>query len=86
MTIKTYLAHLEKIKQDLLALNLPEETRLVNSSEADIMLGFGDVSYKFTAQEVWLKNNHCYSAEYFRGEQLTKKENVVVVKGVCYSR
>ena len=86
MTIKTYLAHLEKTKQDLLALNLPENTRLVNPSEADIMLGFGDISYKFTTQEVWLKNNHCYPAEYFRGEQLTKKENVVVVKGVCYSR
>jgi len=86
MTIKTYLQYLEKTKEDLLALNLPEETRLVHPSEADIMLGFGNISYKFTPQQVWLKNNHCYPAEYFRGEQLTEKENVVVVKGVCYSR
>lgn len=86
MTIKTYLAHLEKTKKDLLALNLPEETRLVNPPDMGAMFDFGDVSYEFNAQEVYLKNNCCYAYEYLCGEQLTKKENVVVVKGACYSR
>ncbi len=86
MTIKTYLAHLEKTKQDLLALNLPENTRLVNPPDMGAMIDFGDIDLKFTPQEVYLKNNCCYAYEYLCGKQLTKKENVVVVKGVSYVR
>ena len=86
MTIKTYLAHLEVIKADLLALNLPEDTRLVNPPDMGAMIDFGDVSYKFTPQEVYLKNDCCYAYEYLCGEQLTEKENVVVVRGVCFFR
>ena len=86
MTIKTYLAHLEKIKADLLALNLPENTRLVNPPDMGAMIDFGDIDLKFAPQEVYLKNNCCYAYEYLCGKQLTKKENVVVVRSAGYSR
>jgi hypothetical protein len=42
MTIKTYLAHLEEVKKDLLALDLPENTRLVNPPDMGAMINFGD--------------------------------------------
>jgi len=86
MTIKTYLAHLEKIKADLLALNLPENTRLVNPPDMGAMIDFGDIDLKFTPQEVYLRYNDCYVSDYVGGEFLTEKENVVVVRRVCFFR
>ena len=86
MTIKTYLAHLEKIKEDLLALDLPENTRLVNPPDMGSMTDFGDVFFKFNPQEVYLRDTCCYAYEYLGMERLKKKENVVVVKYGGYSR
>lgn len=85
MTIKTYLAHLEKTKQDLLALNLPEDTELVKSPEKGYLFAFGEVSFKFTPQEAYLKNKTYRTCESLGDEQLTKV-NVVVAKGVSYVR
>ena len=86
MTIKTYLAHLEKTKQDLLALNLPENTRLVNPPDMGAMIDFGETSLEFIPREVYVRYNDCYVSEYLGGEFLTEKENVVIVRGVRFSR
>lgn len=86
MTIKSYLKHLEQIKQDLLALNLPDDTRLVNPLDMGNMIDFGDCKLKFTPQQAFVYNNCCYANEYLMGKQLTEKENVVVVRTAGYSR
>ena len=86
MTIKTYLAHLEVIKADLLALNLPENTRLVNPPDMGAMIDFGETSLKFIPREAYVRHNDCYVSEYLGGEFLTEKENVVIVRGVCFFR
>lgn len=86
MTIKTYLAQLEAIKADLLALNLPENTRLVNPPDMGSMVEFRGTTIGFVPKEVYAKNDCCYVNEYLCGEQLTEKENVVVVMGVRRSR
>ena len=54
MTIKTYLAHLEEVKKDLLALDLPENTRLVNPADMGCMSDFGDCSMEFIPKEVFV--------------------------------
>ena len=86
MTIKSYLKHLEQIKQDLLALNLPEDTRLVNPPDMGNMIDFGDCELKFTPRQAFVYNNRCYAYEYLMGKQLTEKDNVVVVRNAGYSR
>ncbi len=86
MTIKTYLAHLEQVKKDLLALDLPENTRLVNPADMGCMSDFGDCSMEFIPKEVFVLNERCYAYEYLRDKQLTEKENVVVVRNVCFIR
>lgn len=80
------MAHLEKIKADLLALNLPENTRLVNPPDMGALIEFGETTLEFIPREVYTKHNCCYSYEYLGNEQLTEKENVVVVRGVRFSR
>jgi hypothetical protein len=86
MTIKTYLAHLEQVKKDLLALNLPENTRLVDAPDEGFMSNFGVCSLKFTPKEVFVHNNYCYAYECLYDKQLTEKEKVVVVYNVCFIR
>ena len=86
MTIKTYLAHLEEVKKDLLALDLPENTRLVNPPDMGFMSDFGDCSMKFIPKEVFVNNNCCYAYDTLCGKQLTEKENVVVVRNICFIR
>jgi hypothetical protein len=86
MTIKTYLAHLEQVKQDLLALDLPENTRLINPPDMGFMSDFGDCSMEFIPKEVFVSNERCYAYEYLCDKQLTEKENVVVVRNVCFIR
>ena len=86
MTIKTYLAHLEEVKKDLLALDLPENTRLVSPPDMGFMSDFGDCSMEFIPKEVFVNNNRCYAYEYLCDKQLTEKENVVVVRNVCFIR
>ena len=86
MTIKTYLEHLEKIKKDLLALDLPENTRLVNPSDMGAMINFGDCKMEFIPKEVFVNNNCCYAYDTLCDKLLTEKENVVVVRYVCFIR
>jgi len=86
MTIKTYLAHLEEVKKDLLALDLPENTRLVNPPDMGFMSDFGDCSMEFIPKEVFVNNNCCYDYEYLCDKQLTEKERVVVVRNICFIR
>jgi hypothetical protein len=86
MTIKTYLAHLEEVKKDLLALDLPENTRLVNPSDMGFMSDFGDCSMEFTSKEVFVSNERCCAYQFVCGETLTEKEKVVVVRNVCFIR
>lgn len=86
MTIKTYLAHLEKTKQDLLALNLPENTRLVNPPDMGALIEFGETSLEFIPREVYVRYNDCYVSNYVGDKFLTEKENVVIVRGVRFSR
>ncbi len=80
------MAHLEVIKADLLALNLPENTRLVNPPDMGCMSDFGDCSMEFIPKEVFVLNERCYAYEYLCDKQLTEKENVVVVRNVCFIR
>ena len=86
MTIKTYLAHLEVIKADLLALNLPENTRLVNPPDMGAMIDFGETSLQFIPREAYVRYNDCYVSDYVGDKFLTEKENVVVVRRVCFFR
>jgi hypothetical protein len=86
MTIKTYLAHLEQVKQDLLALDLPENTRLINPPDMGFMSDFGDCSMEFIPKEVFVDNDRCLAYEYLFDKQLTEKENVVVVRSCGYNR
>jgi hypothetical protein len=86
MTIKTYLAHLEQIKKDLLALDLPENTRLVNPSDMGAMINFGDCKMEFIPKEVFVNNNCCYAYDTLCDKLLTEKENVVVVRNICFIR
>ena len=80
------MAHLEEVKKDLLALDLPENTRLVSPPDMGFMSDFGDCSMEFIPKEVFVDNNRCYAYEYLCDKQLTEKENVVVVRNVCFIR
>ena len=80
------MAHLEEVKKDLLALDLPENTRLANPPDMGFMSDFGDCSMEFIPKEVFVDNNRCYAYEYLCDKQLTEKENVVVVRNVCFIR
>ena len=79
MTIKTYLEHLEQIKKDLLALDLPENTRLVNPLGVGTMTNFKDRKMEFIPKEVFVNNNCYYIYEYLSDKRLTEKESVVVI-------
>jgi hypothetical protein len=50
------------------------------------MSDFGDCSMEFIPKEVFVSNERCYAYEYLCDKQLTEKENVVVVRNICFIR
>ena len=58
MTIKTYLQHLEQTKKDLLSLNLPDDTRLVNPPDMGSMIDFGVGHVEFSPREAFKRESN----------------------------
>lgn len=85
MTIKTYLQHLEQTEKDLLSLNLPEDTRLVNPPDMGSMIDYGVSDVSFFPIEAFVYNDCCYKYEFLFDKKLTEKETIVIV-GESYSR
>ncbi len=77
MTIKELLDQLEQTKQNLLSLNLPENTVVVSPPDMGSMISISKTVTVFEPKEVFKMNQSFMLYPY--GQELTQTENVVIM-------
>jgi hypothetical protein len=79
MTIKELLDELEQTKQNLLSLNLPENTVVVSPPDMGSLISINKTVTKFEPKEVFKMNQSFMLYPYVCGQELTQTEKVVIM-------
>ena len=79
MTIKELLNQLEETKQNLLSLNLPDNTIVVYPPDMGSMMRITKMVTTFEPKEVFKRNQSFMLYRYVCDEELTQTEKVVIM-------